>query len=67
MNNNNTTTNKSFEYKAKTIGRTPADSYTLQTEVVVSLKCLSNFWRSLELFCMFLSCHALVSKWIHTL
>ena len=67
MNNNNTTTNKSFEYKAKTIERPPDDSYILHTEVVVSLKCLNNFWKSLELFCMFLSCHALVSKWIHTL
>ena len=55
MNNNNTTTNKSFEYKAKTIGRTPADSYTLHTEVVVSLKCLSNFGDLLN--CFACSCH----------
>ena len=40
--NNKKTTNKSFEYKTKIIGSTPADN-TLDTEVVAPLKYLSNF------------------------
>ena len=40
---------RSFEYETKTIGRTPANNNRLNTEVVVPLKYLSNFWRSLEL------------------
>ena len=40
---------KSFEYKAKLIGSTPDDNNTLDAEVFVPLKCLSNFWRSLDL------------------
>ena len=47
--NSNKTTSKSFEYKTKIIGSTPADNNTLDTEVVVSLKYLSNFWGSLDL------------------
>ena len=38
-----------FENKAKIIGNTPADNNVLNTEVVFSLKYLSNFWRSLIL------------------
>ena len=49
INNNNKITSKSFEYKAKIIGSTPADNNTLDTEFVVLLKYLSNFWRSLDL------------------
>ena len=49
INNNKTTTSKSFDYKAKIIGSTPADSSRLDTEVVVPLKYLNNFWRSLDL------------------
>ena len=48
-NNNKTTTNKFFEYKTNKIGRTPYDNNTLDTEVVVPLKYLSNFWRFLDL------------------
>ena len=44
-----TITSKSFEYKTKIIGRTPADNNTLDSEVVVPLRYLSNFWRSLDL------------------
>ena len=47
--NNRKTTSKSFEYKAKVIGRTPDDNNTLDAEVVVPLKYLSNFWRFLNL------------------
>ena len=49
INNNKTTTNKFFGYKTKIIGNTPADNNTLDTKVVVPLKCLSNLWRFLDL------------------
>ena len=48
INNNKTLTSKSFEYekyKTKIMGRTSDDTNTLNAEVVVSLKYLSNFWR----------------------
>ena len=43
------TASKSFEYKTKVIGKTTAIEIRLDTEVVVSLKYLSNFWRYLDL------------------
>ena len=49
INNYKTITSKSFEYKTKLTGSTPNDINTLNTEVVVSLKYLSNFWRFLDL------------------
>ena len=49
INNNNTTTSKSFEYKTKIIGSTPADNSRLDVELVVPLNHSSNFWRSLDL------------------
>ena len=49
INNNKTTTSKSFEYKTKLIGRTSNDNNTLDAEVFTPLKYLSNFWRSLDL------------------
>ena len=49
INNNKTITSKSFKYKAKLIGSMPNDNNILDADVVVSLKCLSNFWRSLDL------------------
>ena len=47
--NNQTKTSKSFEYKTKTIGRTPDGNNTSDADVVVPLKYLSNFWRFLDL------------------
>ena len=47
--NNKTTTSKSFEYKTKIIGRIPNDNNILDAEVVVPLKYLNSFWRSLDL------------------
>ena len=41
--NNNKKISKSLKYKAKIIGRTRADNNTLDPEVVVQLKYLSNF------------------------
>ena len=49
VNNNKTTTSRSFEYKTKGIGRTSANNDRLNTEVLVPLKHLSNFWVSLDL------------------
>ena len=49
INKNKAITSKSFESKTKIIGRTPADNKTLDTEVDVSLKYLSNFWRFISL------------------
>ena len=47
-NNNKITTSKSFEYKTKLTGSTPNHDSSLDTEVVVPLKYLSNFCRSLD-------------------
>ena len=49
MNNNKTITSKPFEYKTKLIGSTSKNHNVLDAEVVVPLKYLSNFWRSLDL------------------
>ena len=49
INNDKTITSKSFECKTKIIGRTSNDNNTLDTEVVVPLKYLSNFWRFIDL------------------
>ena len=49
INNNKTTTSKSFEYNTKRIGSTPDNNSTLDKEVAVPLIYLSNFWRSLHL------------------
>ena len=48
INNNKTIASKSFEYKTKLIGSTPNDNNTLNVEVFVPLKNLSNFWRYLD-------------------
>ena len=47
--NNKTITGKSFEYKKKLIWSTPNDNNTLNIDIVVPLKYLSNFWRFLDL------------------
>ena len=49
MNNNKTITSKSFKCKTKIRGRALDDDNTLNAVVVVPLKNLSNFWRSLDL------------------
>ena len=46
INKNKITTIKPFEYKTKIIGSTLGDNNVLGTEVVASLKHLSNFWWS---------------------
>ena len=49
INDNKTMTSRSFVHKAKIIVGTPINNNTLNTELVVPLKYLSNFWRSLDL------------------
>ena len=47
--NNKTIASKSFGYKTEIIGSTPNINNILDVEVAVPLKCLSSFWRSLDL------------------
>ena len=49
INNSNTTKGDSFKYNIKLIESTPNNGRRLDAEVVVPLKRLSNFWRSLNL------------------
>ena len=49
VNNNKTTTSKSFEYKTIIMEKTSVKKNRFRTEVVAPLKYLSNFWRSLDL------------------
>ena len=49
IDNSKTVTSESFEYKTKIIGSTSANNNTLDTEVAVPSKHLSNFWKSLNL------------------
>ena len=49
INNSKTAGSKLFEQKTKIIGSSPANINRLYTEIVVPLKYLSNFWRSLDL------------------
>ena len=48
ISNNQTTANRSFEYKAKITESKPADYNTLDTQVVFLLKYLSNVSRCLK-------------------
>ena len=43
------TQSESFKSKMKITGKTPADGNTKDVEIIVSLKYLSNFWRTLEM------------------
>ena len=47
--NDNTTQSESFKLKFKITGKTPADGNTKNVEIAVPLKCLINFWRTLEM------------------
>ena len=49
INNNKTTTSKSFKCKTKISGSTPPDNSRLDAEVVVPSKYLSNVLRSFDL------------------
>ena len=47
--NDNITQSESFESKIKITGKTPAAGNTKDVEIIVPLKYLSNFWRTLEM------------------
>ena len=47
--NDNMTQSESFKSKARITGKTPADGNTKDAEIIVPLKYLSNFWRTLEM------------------
>ena len=47
--NDNIADPESFKFKVKITGKTPDDGNTKDIEIIVSLKFLSNFWRTLEM------------------
>ena len=47
--NDNITQSESFKSKIKITGETPAAGNTKDVEIIVPLKYLSNFWRTLEM------------------
>ena len=47
--NNNLTDSELFNSKVKVTGETPADRNTKDVEIIVPLKYLRNFWRTLEM------------------
>ena len=47
--NDNLENSESFKSKIKIIGKTPATSNRKDVEIMVPLKYLSNFWRTLEM------------------
>ena len=46
---NNLENSELFKYKVKITGNTPPDGNTKDVEILVPLKCLSSFWRTLEM------------------
>ena len=47
--NDNIADSKSFKNKIKTTGKTPNDGNTRDVEIIIPLKYLSNFWRTVEM------------------
>ena len=47
--NNNIADSKSFKFKVKITGETPDNGNTKDVKIIVPLKYLSNFWRTLEM------------------
>ena len=47
--NDNLANSEPFKYKAKITGSTPAGGNTKDVKVIVPLKYLSSFWRTLEM------------------
>ena len=47
--NNNLANSESFKFKIKITGKTPTDDNEKDVEIMVPLKYLSNFWRTLEM------------------
>ena len=46
--NDKITQSESFKYKTKITGKTPAAGIAKDVEIIVQLKYLSNFWRTLK-------------------
>ena len=60
--NDNLVDSESFKSKIKITGNTPADGNTKDVEIIVPLKYLSNFWRTLEM--PLINCEVnLISTW----
>ena len=60
--NDNVVNSKSFKSKVKITGKTPNSGNTKDVEIIVPLKCLSNFWRTLEI--SFINCEInLILTW----
>ena len=47
--NDNIADSKSFQFKVKITGKTPDDGNTKDVEIIIPLKYLSSFWRTLEM------------------
>ena len=47
--NNNIADSESLKFKVKITGKTPDDGNTKDVEIIVPLKYLSNFWKTLEM------------------
>ena len=47
--NDNIADSESFKSKVKITGKTPNDGSTKDVEIIVPLRYLSNFWRTLEM------------------
>ena len=47
--NDNISDSEAFKSKVKITGKTPADKNTKDVEIIVPLKYLSNFWKTLEI------------------
>ena len=47
--NDNISDSEAFKSKVKITGKTPADKNTKDVKIIVPLKYLSNFWRTLEM------------------
>ena len=47
--NNNLTDSESLKFKIKIIGNVPNDFNKKNAEIIVPLKYLSNFWRTIEM------------------
>ena len=47
--NNNLTDSESLKFKIKIIGNAPNDFNKKNVEIIVPLKYLSNFWRTIEM------------------
>ena len=63
--NNNLADSEPFKSKIKIAGNTPAGCNIKDVEVIVLLKCLSNFWRALEM--LLINCEvSLILTWSST-